>query len=209
MLHWKRLLLHGYFGATYPCAAAASRIWPARVVRRSWCCSIIASPTMPATPWTAPFSTFERQMGWLERHFDMVSLAEAQHRMRTGNERPSATITFDDGYAENCDRALPLLIERQIPCTYFVCSQHVLSGTPFSHDLALGQRLAPNSPEQLRALARAGIDIGAHTRTHVDLGRTNDPEVLHDEIVVARRNLRRSAAPRCATSLFRSVSSGI
>ena len=143
-----------------------------------------------ATQWTMSLATFQRQLRWLGRHFDLVSLAEAQRRVSSGhNQRPSATITFDDGYAENCEHALPLLVERQIPCTYFVCSQHVATGSPFAHDLALGHRLAPNTPQQLRDLARAGIDIGAHTRTHADLGQIDDPQRLHEELVVARDEL--------------------
>ncbi len=190
MSPWKRLLLHGYFAATYPgrmrCLARLARDGRSPVLVLFY--HRIADDR--ATPWTAPFATFERQLRWLGRHFDLVSLTEAQRRIRAGhNERPSATITFDDGYAENCDRALPLLIERRIPCTYFVCSQHVATGSPFAHDLALGYRLAPNTPEQIRELARAGIDIGAHTRTHADLGQIDDPGRLHEELVGARDEL--------------------
>ncbi|HQU46617.1 MAG TPA: polysaccharide deacetylase family protein, partial [Pirellulales bacterium] len=35
----------------------------------------------------------------------------------------------------------------------------------------------------------AGIEIGAHTRTHCDLGRINDADILHNEVAVAGREL--------------------
>ena len=68
----------------------------------------------------------------------MVSLAEAQRRLASGrNDRPCVSITFDDGYADNCDQALPLLIRERIPCTYFVTTRNVIDGKPFPHDVAV------------------------------------------------------------------------
>jgi peptidoglycan/xylan/chitin deacetylase (PgdA/CDA1 family) len=143
------------------------------------------------TEWTCTNRTFARQMRWLAARFDMVSLAEAQQRIRREkNHRPSVSITFDDGYAENCRQALPLLIRERIPCTYFVATQYVLHGQPFPHDVALGKRYSPNSIDQLRQLAAAGIEIGAHTRSHADLGKINDPTRLCDEVVVAGEELQ-------------------
>ena len=141
--------------------------------------------------WTISRQRFARQINWLESRFELISLAAAQQRIRQGhNERPAVCITFDDGYAENCDFALPLLIRKRIPCTYFVATDYVLHARPFPHDLSGGQPLPPNSPDQLRAMARDGIEIGAHTRTHADLETIQDPEVLRDEIVAARDELQ-------------------
>ena len=144
-----------------------------------------------ATDWTCTNRTFARQMRWLAARFDMVSLAEAQQRIRSGNNcRPSVSITFDDGYAENCRQALPLLIRERIPCTYFVASQYIFNGEPFPHDLALRKRYAPNSLDQLKELAAAGIEIGAHSRSHADLGKISDPTRLYDEVVAAGEELQ-------------------
>ncbi len=124
-----------------------------------------------ANPWTISNAMFVRQMRWLRERFDFISLDEAQRRIRRGyNPQPCVSITFDDGYADNCQQAIPWLIKQRIPCTYFVTLQNVLSGEPFSHDLVMGHRFAPNTLEQLRAMAAAGIEIGAHAYTHADLG---------------------------------------
>jgi peptidoglycan/xylan/chitin deacetylase (PgdA/CDA1 family) len=100
------------------------------------------------------------------------------------------SITFDDGYFENCRVALPLLLRNKIPFTYFVTSDPVLRSGYFEHDLRIGLKLPPNTVEQLRELAAAGVEIGAHTRTHPDLGAIDDPQRLHDEVVVARDELQ-------------------
>jgi peptidoglycan/xylan/chitin deacetylase (PgdA/CDA1 family) len=135
-----------------------------------------------ATPWTVSNAMFARQIEWLRASFDLVSFGEAQRRMRDGNTRPAVCITFDDGYAENCEAALPLLIRHRVPCTYFVTSRNVIDQRPFAHDLALGVRCAPNTSEQIHALADAGIEIGGHTRTHADLGKIDDPADLGEEM---------------------------
>lgn len=133
--------------------------------------------------WTMSVSMFERQIDWLAERFDFVSLREAQRRLLTRtNHRPSITITFDDGYGENCEHAIPLLLRREIPFTYFVSTQIVRDQSAFPHDLKAGIRLRPNTIEELRAMAEAGVDIGAHTRTHPDLGKSIDSRWLEEEI---------------------------
>jgi len=144
-----------------------------------------------ANDWTTSNRQFARQITWLESRFELVSLEEVQRRVRAGtNRRPCVSITFDDGYADNAHQAIPLLVQKRIPCTYFVTLRNVLEGRPFAHDLAQGNRFAPNTLEQLRAMARAGVEIGAHCRDHVDLGPIHDPARLRDELVVSRDALR-------------------
>ncbi len=143
-----------------------------------------------ATAWTLSNRCFERQIRWMARYFDLISLEEVQRRItQCDSTRPAVSITFDDGYAENCHRAIPLLVKEGIPCTYFVTLTNVLEQKPFSHDLTLGYRFPPNDVEQLRAMAAAGVEIGAHTYSHPDLGRVDDEDRLHREIVAARREL--------------------
>lgn len=153
-------------------------------------------------PWSHTHYEFERQINWLAEHFDLVSLSEVQHRLRTGNTRPTACITFDDGYAENCDRALPFLVERNIPCTYFVNNYYIQEQVPFPHDIARGYRFLPNTVSQLRLMAELGIEIGAHTRTHADLGKLRDPERIRDEVSGCGRDLEQLLGRRVAHFAF-------
>ena len=137
-------------------------------------------------PWTMSRQDFLKQIDWLQDNFDIVSLEECQRRILScGNHRPTLAITFDDGYAENCEFALPLLVERRIPVTYFVTTHHTTNQQPFKHDLDLDCPLPANSIDSLLALDRAGIEIGAHSRNHPDLGSITDERVLVDEVVAA------------------------
>ena len=144
-----------------------------------------------SNPWTISCDDFRRQIEWLQSRFEIVSLDVARQRILGGHNRvPTLSLTFDDGYADNATFALPLLIKRKIPFTYFVTTSHTVAGKPFDHDLERGQPLAPNSIEGLKAMADAGVEIGGHTRNHANLGEITDPEQLFDEVVVATRELQ-------------------
>jgi peptidoglycan/xylan/chitin deacetylase (PgdA/CDA1 family) len=142
--------------------------------------------------WTMPTATFAKQIHWLKERFDIVSLEDAQRRIASGrNCRPTVCLTFDDGYAENMDFALPLLLSEKIPFTYFVSTNHVFGNRPFPHDVAAGQPLEPISLSQLRELAAAGVEIGAHNRNHIHLGVVSSDEIL-DEIVGSKHDLEQA-----------------
>lgn len=140
--------------------------------------------------WTISRRQFARQIEWLRRRYRLVSLAEAQQCIDSGhNESPVFSITFDDGYGDNSAFALPYLVRLRIPFTYFVSVHQVQYGDPFAHDVAAGQAHRTNTLDELRRLPRKGVEIGLHTRTHLNLGPVRDPERLHDEVVVAGRDL--------------------
>jgi peptidoglycan/xylan/chitin deacetylase (PgdA/CDA1 family) len=140
--------------------------------------------------WTISTVRFRDQMQWLKRRFEIVSLESAQQRIAAGeNVRPTLCITFDDGYAENCQMAIPWLIDAGIPFTYFVSTLYMQLGKPFPHDVARGQPLQPNTIEQLRNMAASGVEIGAHARTHADLGAIHSESKLRDEIVGSKEDL--------------------
>lgn len=142
------------------------------------------------TPWTISRRNFSRHLDWLERHFDVVTLAEAQRRVRShGNARPTVAITFDDGYAENCDFAIPELQRRGLTATYFVATSSVASGQPFQHDVRNNFPIPPNTVAEIRDIARAGFEIGGHTRNHVDIGSLTQRENVEEEIVGGVRQL--------------------
>lgn len=133
--------------------------------------------------WTMPVRVFRRQIDWLARRFDVVSLQEAQGLLHSGrSRRPAVAITFDDGYGENCEHAVPYLLRRNLPFTYFVTTRVVRDQSAFPHDLAAGVALRPNTVSELRTMADAGVEIGAHTRTHPNLGASIDPAWLEDEV---------------------------
>lgn len=140
--------------------------------------------------WTLSRSDFCRHLDWLQDNCDVVSLAEAQRAIQSpNNERAVASITFDDGYAENADFAIPELLRRGLSATYFVSTEFVRTGASFPHDVEAGYPLPPNTIEQLREFASQGIELGAHTKTHADLGALQSESTVRDEIVGSAQQL--------------------
>lgn len=140
--------------------------------------------------WTIGFERFQAHIEWIRERFEIITLTEAQHRIGSEENRtPAVCITFDDGYADNSREALPWLLDEKVPFTYFVSTDHIAEGKPFAHDEEAGVPLAPNSIEELRVLADAGVEIGAHTRSHADCGKIDDEEQLYEEIVGSKRDL--------------------
>ena len=140
--------------------------------------------------WTITRSKFLRHVEYCRDHFDMIGLDELQRRSASGSSsRPSVTFTFDDGYAENSEYALPLLAELSVPCVYFVTVDNIENQQPFPHDVSAGQTLRPNSVNQLREAAAAGIEIGLHTATHVDFSLSDDHDTIRREIYEAKDRL--------------------
>jgi len=140
--------------------------------------------------WTIGCDGFERHVDYCRQNFDLVSLSEIQNRCTTGRSyRPAVSFTFDDGYAENCDFAIPLLVSHQIPCTYFVSLQNILTGQSFGHDLQAGQPLPVNTIKEVRQMADAGIEIGLHSLTHIDFDEVTCRKTLKREITDAKAQL--------------------
>lgn len=68
-----------------------------------------------------PRDLFEQQVAHLSQHYTMLTLAEAVERLRRRDLPPRAvSITFDDGYRDNFEVALPILKKYGIPATFFV-----------------------------------------------------------------------------------------
>lgn len=197
MPYWKTLLLEMYYhGSLF------YRRW-----RSARACAGGMAPVMvlfyhriaddAGSPWTMSNREFAEQMRWIKRRFALVTMEEAQRRLiENYNPTPAVHITFDDGYDANCDEAIPLLIAEKIPCTYFVSSRCVLEGIPFPHDVAERCSVRPNTLAQVRSMAAAGIEIGAHTRTHADIGRLHNPREIRAELGGSRAELEQAIGSR-------------
>lgn len=141
--------------------------------------------------WSISSRNFIQHLDWLGERFDFVSLEETREAQISGTRsRATVHITFDDGYSENWLVALPELVRRGIPTTYFVSTHYIESGEPFPHDVAAGAPLRPNTLAEIQSMVEVGITIGAHSHTHVDFGQDLSDATLRREISDVRKKLQ-------------------
>jgi peptidoglycan/xylan/chitin deacetylase (PgdA/CDA1 family) len=139
---------------------------------------------------------FERHCRFFKRHFQVVPLGDLITRLERGDriDRHLA-ITFDDGYHNNFVNARPVLEALSLPATFFVVSQWIGSDAWPWWDREQRVRHAWMTWDEVRQLSLAGFDIGAHTRTHPDLGRLEGAGA-GDEILGARMEIERQIGKR-------------
>jgi len=65
--------------------------------------------------------SFRFQIRYLKTHFSVIDLSEAVQQMENGTiDRPTAVITFDDGFQNNYNIAYPILRKAGLPATIFL-----------------------------------------------------------------------------------------
>jgi len=203
------------------------------------------SPGLCITP-----ERFRFHVRFLVQNFQVVLLDQIPSLVsKETRTRATVAITFDDGFRDNHDIALPILLEEGAVATFFICTQPFssgrglwfselwrlvfelpegpldlppaapstvrkgyqgrnklyrdltiwLSGVPVQEredvldqlarlaDVPRGAGLENSflAPKHVKAMRRAGMTIGAHTRSHPHLDRL-DP-IYHDEEVIGGR----------------------
>jgi glycosyltransferase involved in cell wall biosynthesis/peptidoglycan/xylan/chitin deacetylase (PgdA/CDA1 family) len=127
----------------------------------------------PPRPGTIPDLTispgkFERQVSWLARRgFVGIRPSDWLRWLRDGTGLPDKPIllTFDDGYADIADYALPVLRRHGFSAAIYVVTGQ-LGGTNAWDQLQGSGTHRLMTAEQIRYWAAQGIEFGAHTRTH-------------------------------------------
>lgn len=77
----------------------------------------------PLFPGEMHAARFDQVCGWLRRWFQVLPLAEAVRALAARRLPARAlAITFDDGYADNHDVALPILQRHGLTATFFIAS---------------------------------------------------------------------------------------
>jgi peptidoglycan/xylan/chitin deacetylase (PgdA/CDA1 family) len=110
---------------------------------------------------------FTQQLSWLHRRgLRGTSMRELVAARRAGVDRNLVGLTFDDGYTDFIVHVLPALAHFGFTATVFVIAD--LLGESNKWDAA-GPRKPLMTLDQIRQVARLGMEIGSHSRRHVSL----------------------------------------
>lgn len=131
---------------------------------------------------TCSSEVFRTFCTFFKDHYDVVPLAEQIRACREGTPKGGTlSITFDDGYLDNHQVAAPILKELGLTATFFVTTGFIQSSVVPFWDKALPKQPGWMNWDQVRELVRDGFDIGAHTVTHLDMGKCS-PEQIRAEL---------------------------
>ena len=124
-------------------------------------------------------AAFEEHMKTVAQQFSPVTVEDVAEFARTGQGLPAraVAVTFDDGFADNCTVALPILSRYGIPATFYVMVNAVSTGTlpwycrlrfalsttsKYEWKYPHGEKTYPlASPEQRKTALQAAWEIGA------------------------------------------------
>jgi L-malate glycosyltransferase len=119
----KQAVAHAWSGA----APLRRRLRPA-----AWLALCYHRVTPTLSGWdqalTVSADTFRRQLRALADDYELVTCGELQRALAAGERRRLCAISFDDGYADNLEVALPILQEVGAPWTIFVATDPVDRG---------------------------------------------------------------------------------
>ncbi|GIX21524.1 MAG: polysaccharide deacetylase [Gammaproteobacteria bacterium] len=119
----------------------------------------------PLRPGEPDARRFDRQLRLIQRHFQVLPLPEAVRALREGRLPPrAAALSFDDGYRDNHDVALPLLQRRGLPAAFFVASGYLDGGTMWNDRVIEALRAAPPGELALPGLGRWALGDAASRR---------------------------------------------
>ena len=105
---------------------------------------------------------FERQLRLLKRFYTPLPLPQALLRLQDGSLPPrAACITFDDGYADNAEHALPLLQRHGLHATFFIATGYLNGGQMWNDRVIGAVRHAAGPVLDLRELELGSLPLAS------------------------------------------------
>ncbi|NVD96952.1 polysaccharide deacetylase family protein [Massilia sp. BJB1822] len=112
----------------------------------------------PLFPGEVDREEFDQQLALLKSRFTILPLLDAVRRARSGDLPPrAACITFDDGYADNAEVALPLLLKHGLHATFFIATGFLNGGRMWNDSVIELARRAPGG-----GLDASPLGLGKH-----------------------------------------------
>jgi peptidoglycan/xylan/chitin deacetylase (PgdA/CDA1 family) len=138
-------------------------------------------------PYGVPPERFRRQLGFLARRFRPIDAAEFRSFLEGGGvPRRAVLVTFDDGFHDLRDAAVPILRNLGVPAVAFAVTALAGGSSDWVADVEARQPLLDTAA--LKKLARDDVSVQSHTRTHRSLGDLSTAE-LDEEIRGSVRDL--------------------
>ena len=145
--------------------------------------------------------SFRNKLSLLRERFHIISLDDLFHKEKLSTKKTNIAITFDDGFRDLKDHISAVLEELALPATFFIPSAFVgispSQATNFSQQ-QIGIPVEDTlSLDELKGLTQSPLlSLGGHTRSHVDVGKISNYDILYEEIVGAKTDREQIAGTR-------------
>ena len=118
-----------------------------------------------------PPRRFEFQMWMLKKlGYKALSIKKLKPYLDGSKQGKVVGITFDDGYQNNLIKAAPILMKYDFTATCYIVSESIGTSNTWDLENKITQRPLMTENE-IHEWLNLGMDIGAHTKTHIDLTR--------------------------------------
>lgn len=115
----------------------------------------VSSAPDPIFPAEMHARRFDDVCGWLKSWFNVLPLDVAAAQLKVGTlPARAACITFDDGYADNHDVAMPILQRQGLPATFFIATGFLDGGRMWNDTVIESVRLTKVRTLDLGELGR-------------------------------------------------------
>jgi peptidoglycan/xylan/chitin deacetylase (PgdA/CDA1 family) len=123
---------------------------------------------------------FDQLLGWIQSWFNVLPLDEGAKRLRTGSlPARAAALTFDDGYADNFDIALPILRAHGLSATFFIATGYIDGGRMWNDTII----------ESVRRTKLSRWDLSAQGLSAFELTTDGERRRAIDKIIGAVKHL--------------------
>ena len=154
--------------------------------------AVTETPGDIIAPYTVSPDEFARQLdAIIEAGYRCITFSELMDAFALGPAKEKvAVITFDDGYADFVENALPLLTERNLVSTMYLTTAFMAE----DRDGFNGPTDKMLSFSQIPEMVAAGTEIGAHSHSHPELDtcrrlrlfdEVNRPKILLEDALQA------------------------
>ncbi len=150
---------------------------------------------------------FDWQIGWLKKHFPILNLRQALDVVhgRATPKHTSVLITFDDGYRDNYDVAVPVLRRHDLSATFFLPTAFVGTGSlPWWDEIAYMLKRTEQPRVRLIYPAKAEFDLADRPTAirnvlnfYKQAGSLDTEQFLNDLAAATDRERPGATAERC------------
>lgn len=141
----------------------------------------ISQPEVDQDPLCTSPERFGAQMLYLKRHnLRGVSMRELYLALNAGEATGLVGVTFDDGYEDFLEAAVPTLEKLGFSATVFVVAGMLGSENNWEHGGGPRPQLKLLGADGVREVSDRGMEIGSHTVTHRRLSDLDSETLIHE-----------------------------